>query len=95
MYDDPSLYRRFRKKKEIIVYPTHNEFLYTLMVLLFISGVSMFTFPKHRFDSTYIIGAFVAILVGRFLNVYPLSAFLNIGRKNKIPGNIQVICHSV
>jgi len=52
-------------------------------------GVSMFTFPKHRFDSTYTIGAFVAILVGRFLNVYPLSAFLNIGRKNKIPGNIQ------
>ena len=47
-------------------------------------GVSMFTFPKHIFDFTFIIGAFVAIFVGRFLNIYPLSALLNIGRKNKI-----------
>lgn len=52
-------------------------------------GVSMFTFPKHIFDPTFIIGAFVAILIGRFLNIYPLAALLNIGRKNKIKGNIQ------
>jgi len=40
----------------------------------------MFTFPKHRFDATYIAGAFIAMLIGRVLNVYPLSGLLNIGR---------------
>ena len=49
----------------------------------------MFTFPKHHFDPAYIVGAFVAIFVGRFLNVYPISAALNCGRKNKITGNLQ------
>lgn len=52
-------------------------------------GVSMFTFPKHHFDVVYIAGAFVAIFLGRFLNVYPLSAVLNIGRTVRIPGNLQ------
>ena len=65
-------------------------FFYILSPLYYILGVSMFTFPKHNFDSTYIVGAFVAIFVGRFLNVYPMCGLLNIGRKNKIPGNIQV-----
>ena len=50
----------------------------------------MFTFPKHRFDATYIAGAFIAMLIGRILNVYPLSGLLNIGRKNKISGKVQV-----
>jgi len=52
-------------------------------------GVSMFTFPKHHFDVVYIAGAFVAIFLGRFLNIYPLSAILNIGRTVRIPGNLQ------
>jgi len=52
-------------------------------------GVSMFTFPKHHFDAIYIVGAFIAIFIGRFLNVYPLSSILNIGRTVKISGNIQ------
>lgn len=52
-------------------------------------GVSMFTFPKHHFDIAYVAGAFVAIFLGRFLNVYPLSAILNIGRTVRIPGNVQ------
>ena len=50
----------------------------------------MFTFPKHIFDPGFIGGAFLAIFLGRFLNVYPLSALLNIGRKTKITGKIQV-----
>jgi sodium/hydrogen exchanger-like protein 6/7 len=49
----------------------------------------MFTFPKHHFEPAYIIGAFVAIFVGRFLNIYPLSAALNCGRKNKISASLQ------
>jgi NhaP-type Na+/H+ or K+/H+ antiporter len=49
----------------------------------------MFTFPKHHFDPSYIVGAFVAIFVGRALHIYPLSAGLNCGRKNKISANLQ------
>merc|ERR1719232_353930 len=52
-------------------------------------GVSMFTFPKHHFEPVYICAAFAAIFLGRFLNVYPLSAVLNIGRSVKISGNLQ------
>jgi len=52
-------------------------------------GVSMFTFPKHHFDPVYICAAFVAIFLGRFLNVYPLSAILNIGRTVKISSSLQ------
>jgi len=52
-------------------------------------GVSMFTFPKHHFDFIYIAGAFVAIFLGRFLNIYPLSAILNLGRTVRISGRIQ------
>jgi len=52
-------------------------------------GVSMFTFPKHKFDPVFIIGSFVAILVGRAINIYPLAALLNIGRKVKITAPLQ------
>jgi len=52
-------------------------------------GVSMFTFPKHHFDVAYIIGAFFAIFFARALNVYPLSALLNVGRTVKISSNLQ------
>ena len=47
-------------------------------------GVSMFTFPKHKFDPGFIFGSFVAIILGRGLNVYPISLLLNIGRKSKL-----------
>jgi sodium/hydrogen exchanger-like protein 6/7 len=52
-------------------------------------GVSMFTFPNHRFDPGFIFAAFVAIIVGRALNVYPISFLLNLGRKTKITMNLQ------
>ena len=52
-------------------------------------GVSMFTFPKHHFEPIYIVASFVAILLGRALNVYPLSAILNIKRGVKITANLQ------
>ncbi|XP_042207283.1 sodium/hydrogen exchanger 9-like isoform X2 [Homarus americanus] len=48
-------------------------------------GVSMFTFDHHKWDPGFICIAFVAIIVGRFLNIYPLSCLLNIGRYPKIP----------
>lgn len=49
----------------------------------------MFTFPKHKFDPVFIIGAFVAIIISRAVNIYPLSALLNVGRKVKITCNMQ------
>jgi len=52
-------------------------------------GVSMFTFPKHNFDAAFIFGAFFSIIVGRAINIYPLSFLLNLGRKSKITWNLQ------
>ena len=52
-------------------------------------GVSMFTFPKHNFDAAFIFGAFLSIIVGRAVNIYPLSFLLNLGRKSKITWNFQ------
>ncbi|XP_054154317.1 sodium/hydrogen exchanger 6-like [Oppia nitens] len=52
-------------------------------------GVSMFTFPRHYWSFSFIVIAFIAIAVGRALNVYPLSFVLNLGRNNKIPLHFQ------
>lgn len=52
-------------------------------------GVSMFTFDHHKWDVGFICVAFVAIMVGRFMNIYPLSCLLNIGRQPKIPVNFM------
>lgn len=49
----------------------------------------MFTFPKHNFDAAFIFGAFLSIIVGRAINIYPLSFLLNLGRKSKITWNLQ------
>ncbi|XP_065081092.1 sodium/hydrogen exchanger 7 isoform X2 [Ochlerotatus camptorhynchus] len=52
-------------------------------------GVSMFTFPKHRFDPLFIFTGFICAAIGRAVNIYPLSALLNIARKPKISWNFQ------
>lgn len=52
-------------------------------------GVSMFTFPKHHFDLLLIFTGLMCALIGRAVNVYPLSWLLNLGRKPKIPWNFQ------
>ncbi|RWS23321.1 sodium/hydrogen exchanger 7-like protein [Leptotrombidium deliense] len=52
-------------------------------------GVSMFTYPAHKWVFGFILVAFLAIVVGRALHVYPLSFILNFGRHNKIPLNYQ------
>ena len=58
-------------------------------------GVSVFTFPKHKFDAGFIFGSFFAIIVSRALNVYPLSFLLNLGRKTKITANLQVCVYYI
>ncbi|XP_063746914.1 LOW QUALITY PROTEIN: sodium/hydrogen exchanger 7 [Eleginops maclovinus] len=52
-------------------------------------GLALFTFQNHIFSPIFIIGAFMAIFIGRAFNIYPLSFFLNLGRRHKIKGNFQ------
>ena len=49
----------------------------------------MFTFAHHKFVFSFILAAFIAIAVARAINIYPLSFFLNLGRKHRIPINYQ------
>ena len=47
-------------------------------------GLSVFLFNYHQWNFGFIGTAFLAIHVGRFLNIYPLSLLLNCGRTRKI-----------
>ncbi|XP_068187569.1 sodium/hydrogen exchanger 6-like [Antennarius striatus] len=52
-------------------------------------GLTLFSFQSHVFNTLFIIGAFVAVFLGRAANIYPLSFLLNLGRRNKIGSNCQ------
>ncbi|XP_063046493.1 sodium/hydrogen exchanger 6a isoform X2 [Engraulis encrasicolus] len=52
-------------------------------------GLTLFTFQNHVFNPIFIIGAFLAVFLGRAANIYPLSFLLNLGRRNKISTNFQ------
>ncbi|KAK5924880.1 hypothetical protein CgunFtcFv8_017455 [Champsocephalus gunnari] len=52
-------------------------------------GLALFTFQSHIFNPMFIVGAFVAVFIGRAANIYPLSLLLNLGRRNKIRSNFQ------
>uniref|UniRef100_A0A667YT82 Sodium/hydrogen exchanger n=1 Tax=Myripristis murdjan TaxID=586833 RepID=A0A667YT82_9TELE len=52
-------------------------------------GLTLFSFQSHVFNPLFIVGAFVAVFLGRAANIYPLSFLLNLGRKNKIGSNFQ------
>ncbi|XP_077163356.1 sodium/hydrogen exchanger 6 [Paroedura picta] len=52
-------------------------------------GLTLFTFQNHVFNPTFIVGAFLAVFLGRAANIYPLSFLLNLGRRNKIGTNFQ------
>uniref|UniRef100_A0A3Q3A7E1 Sodium/hydrogen exchanger n=1 Tax=Kryptolebias marmoratus TaxID=37003 RepID=A0A3Q3A7E1_KRYMA len=52
-------------------------------------GLTLFSFQSHVFNPLFIIGAFVAVFLGRAANIYPLSFLLNLGRRNKIGPNFQ------
>lgn len=52
-------------------------------------GLTLFSFQSHVFNPLFIIGAFLAVFLGRAANIYPLSFLLNLGRKNKIRFNFQ------
>lgn len=52
-------------------------------------GLSLFTFTVHIWDFRFIAWSFLAITVGRILNIYPLTFFLNLGCSRKISWNFQ------
>ncbi|XP_068456392.1 sodium/hydrogen exchanger 6-like [Clinocottus analis] len=52
-------------------------------------GLTLFSFQSHVFNPMFIVGAFVAVFLGRAANIYPLSFLLNLGRKNKIGSKFQ------
>ncbi|EDO43052.1 predicted protein, partial [Nematostella vectensis] len=52
-------------------------------------GLSVFAFTSHQWNPGFIGWSFLAIFVGRFLNIYPLTFFLNLGRTRTIPANFQ------
>ncbi|KAL6098851.1 slc9a6 [Pungitius sinensis] len=52
-------------------------------------GLTLFSFQSHVFNPLFIVGAFLAVFLGRAANIYPLSFLLNLGRKNKIGSKFQ------
>uniref|UniRef100_A0A8C7XUE4 Sodium/hydrogen exchanger n=1 Tax=Oryzias sinensis TaxID=183150 RepID=A0A8C7XUE4_9TELE len=74
--------KRTKQLFEVLHFLAEN-FIFSYM------GLTLFTFQNHIFSPIFIIGAFVAIFIGRALNIYPLSFFLNLGRRVKIRGNFQ------
>lgn len=74
--------QRTKQLFELLNFVSEN-FIFTYI------GVSMFTYPTHKWRFSFIIAAFIATFAGRALNVYPLSFLLNLGRHNKIPLNFQ------
>ncbi|KAK2835929.1 hypothetical protein Q5P01_016413 [Channa striata] len=74
--------KRTKQLFEVLHFLAEN-FIFSYM------GLALFTFQNHIFSPLFIIGAFIAIFIGRALNIYPLSFLLNLGRRHKIKGNFQ------
>ncbi|KAG8452150.1 hypothetical protein GDO86_004081 [Hymenochirus boettgeri] len=83
-YNNLSAESRDRTKQlfEVLHFLAEN-FIFSYM------GLALFTFQKHVFNPIFVVGAFIAILIGRAAHVYPLSFFLNLGRRHKIGWNFQ------
>ncbi|TSK42070.1 Sodium/hydrogen exchanger 7 [Bagarius yarrelli] len=74
--------KRTKQLFEVLHFLAEN-FIFSYM------GLALFTFQNHVFSPIFIVGAFVAIFIGRALNIYPLSFLLNLGRRHKIGANFQ------
>ncbi|XP_064931179.1 sodium/hydrogen exchanger 7 isoform X2 [Columba livia] len=83
-YNNLSVESRSRTKQlfEVLHFLAEN-FIFSYM------GLALFTFQKHIFSPIFIIGAFIAIFLGRAAHIYPLSFLLNLGRRHKISWNFQ------
>nr|XP_023656647.1 sodium/hydrogen exchanger 7 isoform X2 [Paramormyrops kingsleyae] len=74
--------KRTKQLFEVLHFLAEN-FIFSYM------GLTLFSFQNHIFSPIFIVGAFVAIFIGRACHIYPLSFFLNLGRRHKISGNFQ------
>ncbi|CAL9695969.1 unnamed protein product [Knipowitschia caucasica] len=74
--------KRTKQLFEVLHFLAEN-FIFSYM------GLALFTFQNHIFNPIFIVGAFLAIFIGRAMNIYPLSFLLNLGRRHKITGNFQ------
>ncbi|XP_049574916.1 sodium/hydrogen exchanger 7 [Syngnathus scovelli] len=74
--------KRTKQLFEVLHFLAEN-FIFSYM------GLALFTFQSHVFSPIFITGAFIAIFLGRALNIYPLSFLLNLGRRHRIKGNFQ------
>ncbi|XP_041967726.1 sodium/hydrogen exchanger 7 isoform X1 [Alosa sapidissima] len=74
--------KRTKQLFEVLHFLAEN-FIFSYM------GLALFTFQNHIFSPIFIVGAFLAIFIGRASNIYPLSFLLNLGRRHKISGNFQ------
>ncbi|XP_063057600.1 sodium/hydrogen exchanger 7 isoform X2 [Engraulis encrasicolus] len=74
--------KRTKQLFEVLHFLAEN-FIFSYM------GLALFTFQNHIFSPIFILGAFLAIFIGRASNIYPLSFLLNLGRRHKISGNFQ------
>lgn len=85
-YINLSIESRGRTKEifELLSFLSEN-FLFSYM------GVSLFTFPYHQWKPGFIAFSFIGIAVGRILNIIPISLFLNIRRRRKIPWTFQAM----
>ncbi|XP_061128157.1 sodium/hydrogen exchanger 6a [Syngnathus typhle] len=78
----PESQERTKQLFELLNFLAEN-FIFSYM------GLALFTFQNHIFNPMFIVGAFVAVFLGRAANIYPLSFLLNLGRRNKIRSNFQ------
>lgn len=78
----PESQNRTKQLFELLNFLAEN-FIFSYM------GLTLFTFQNHVFNPMFIVGAFVAVFIGRAANIYPLSFLLNLGRRNKIRSNFQ------
>ncbi|NXR01822.1 SL9A7 protein, partial [Sagittarius serpentarius] len=92
-YNNLSVESRSRTKQARLSFPFYAlfEVLHFLAENFIFSymGLALFTFQKHIFSPVFIIGAFIAIFLGRAAHIYPLSFLLNLGRRHKISWNFQ------
>ncbi|XP_071482063.1 sodium/hydrogen exchanger 9-like isoform X1 [Diadema antillarum] len=74
--------RRTKEAFELLNFLAEN-FIFSYM------GLSVFNHTNKQFSISFTLAAFLGIILGRLLNIYPLSFLLNLGRKEKIPWNVQ------
>ncbi|XP_051505164.1 sodium/hydrogen exchanger 6a [Myxocyprinus asiaticus] len=78
----PESQERTKQLFELLNFLAEN-FIFSYM------GLTLFTFHNHVFNPIFIVGAFLAVFLGRAANIYPLSFLLNLGRRNKISPKFQ------